>query len=543
MDLTTPALSDAAARVHQRRWWTLAVLCLSLLIVFTGNSSLNVTLPTLARDLHATSAQLQWVVAVYSLVFAGLLFSTGSLGDRYGRKGALQLGFVLFLAGAGLATLSHAMWQLIVCRAVMGAGAALIMPSTLSILINVFPPHERPKAIAIWASITGAAGALGPVASGLLLAHFWWGSVFLINVPLILIALAGGKYLVPKSRDPREARVDPGGAALSTVGIVALVYALIEAPSVGWLSPATLGSFAVAAIVLVGFVLYELRVDEPTLDMRFFLNRAFSIGTGGMILVFLALYGVIFLLTLYFQLVLGYTALSTAIRFLPVAMIMLAVAPQTPRLSARFGAHRTVGAGMALVAAGLLGLLGLGLHTSYAYVVACIIPIVGGMALSISPMTASIMSAVPPRRAGAGSAMNDTTRELGAALGVAVLGSLAASRYAAGIHPAVAGLAPAAQAAARSSLAGALQVAAGLPRAAGAVLGTSADRAFVSGFHLAGVVGAVLAGASSIIVVRYLPRRLTHQDSPAVAEAEAILGVADVDLEDYVEDEEEPVAG
>ena len=534
----TPA--PASSTEFDRRWWTLAVLCLSLLIVFVGNSSLNVTLPTLARVLHASGAQLQWVVAIYSLVFAGLLFSTGSMGDRYGRKGALQLGFVLFLAGAGLASASHAMWQLIACRAVMGAGAALIMPSTLSILINVFPAHERPKAIAIWASVTGAAGALGPIASGLLLAHFWWGSVFLINVPLILVALIGGRFFVPKSRDHEQAPLDPVGAVLSTIGIVALVYGLIQAPSSGWLSGATLGSFAAAVAVLAAFVAWELRIEHPTLEIRYFLNRAFSIGTGGMILVFLALYGVIFLLTLYFQLVLGYSALSTAVRFVPIALIMIVVAPQTPRLTARFGAHRAVGAGMVMVAAGLLALLGLGLHTSYLYVVACLVPIVGGMALSISPMTASIMSAVPPRRAGAGSAMNDTTRELGAALGVAVLGSLAASRYASGLHGPLHALAPAARATAQSSLAGALQVAGSLPRAAGVVLTRNADLAFVDGFHLAGVVGAVLAAASAVIVVRYLPRRLTHSDAPPVDLEELALAAL---ISGYAEDEAEALAG
>src|SRR5450432_771824 len=213
-------------REHERRWWALAVLCLSLLIVFVGNSSLNVAIPTLSRQLHATESQLQWVVAVYSLVFAGLLFSTGAIGDRFGRKGALQFGLVLFLIGAGLASLSTEMWQIIACRAVMGAAGAFIMPSTLSIIINVFPPHERPKAIAIWASITGAAGAFGPVASGFLLGHFWYGSVFLINVPIIVIALVAGKFLVPKSRDPQQASFDPGGSVLSIVGVVALVYAL-----------------------------------------------------------------------------------------------------------------------------------------------------------------------------------------------------------------------------------------------------------------------------------------------------------------------------
>jgi EmrB/QacA subfamily drug resistance transporter len=539
LDATPSATSSTE---FDRRWWTLAVLCLSLLIVFVGNSSLNVTLPTLARVLHASGAQLQWVVAIYSLVFAGLLFSTGSIGDRFGRKGALQLGFVLFLAGAGLASISHAMWQLIACRALMGAGAALIMPSTLSILINVFPPHERPRAIAIWASVTGAAGALGPIASGLLLAHFWWGSVFLINVPLILVALIGGRFFVPKSRDHEQAPLDPIGATLSTIGIVALVYGLIEAPSRGWLSGATVASFVVAAAVLVVFVLWELRVEHPTLDIRYFLNRAFSIGTGGMILVFLALYGVIFLLTLYFQLVLGYSPLSTAVRFVPIALIMLVVTPQTPRLTARFGAHRTVGAGMLLVAAGLLAFLGLGLTTSYVYVVACLVPIVGGMALSISPMTSSIMSAVPPRRAGAGSAMNDTTRELGAALGVAVLGSLAASRYASGLHGPVRALAPAARVTAQSSLAGALQVAESLPRAAGAALARTADLAFVDGFHLAGLVGAVLAATSAVIVVRYLPRRLTQSDAQAIPMDLEELALQALML-DYSVDEAEPAVG
>ena len=540
MDALAP---PAPTTDYDRRWWTLAVLCLSLLIVFVGNSSLNVSLPTLARDLHASGAQLQWVVAVYSLVFAGLLFSTGSMGDRYGRKGALQLGFVLFLAGAGLASASHAMWQLIACRAVMGAGAALIMPSTLSILINVFPPHERPKAIAIWASVTGAAGALGPIASGLLLAHFWWGSVFLINVPLIIVALIGGRFFVPKSRDHEQAPLDPVGAVLSTVGIVALVYGLIEAPNSGWLSGATLGSFAAAAAVLAAFVAWELRIEHPTLEIRYFLNRAFSIGTGGMILVFLSLYGVIFLLTLYFQLVLGYSALSTAVRFVPIALIMIVVAPQTPRLTARFGAHRAVAAGMAMVAAGLLALMGLGLHTTYLYVVVCLVPIVGGMAMSISPMTASIMSAVPPRRAGAGSAMNDTTRELGAALGVAVLGSLAASRYASGLGGPLRALAPAARATARSSLAGALQVAGTLPRAAGAALARTADLAFVDGFHLAGIVGAVLAALSAVIVVRYLPRRLTQSDdAPPIDLDLEELALAALMLE-YPEDEAEPAVG
>ena len=508
--MESPPKSTAEV-AHDRRWWTLAVLCLSLLIVFVGNSSLNVAIPTLSRELHASESQLQWVVAVYSLVFAGLLFSTGALGDRFGRKGALQLGLLLFLVGAGLASESTTMRQIIACRAVMGVAGALIMPSTLSIIINVFPGHERPKAIAIWASVTGAAGALGPVASGFLLGHFWFGSVFLVNVPIIIVALVAGKFLVPKSRDPQESQFDPLGAVLSIVGIVALVYGLIEAPDKGWASVGTLGAFAVAVVVLSLFVAWELRAPEPMLDMHYFRRPAFSTGTGGMILVFVAMYGVMFLITQYFQLVLGYSALSAALRLMPIAMIMIVVAPMTPRISARFGAHRAVAFGMLCIATGLLLFTGLSTHTPYAYVVLCVIPLTTGIAMSMSPMTASIMSAVPPRRAGAGSAMNDATRELGAALGIAVLGSVAASRYASSVGPFLSGLSRADQSGARTSIAGALQVAARHPGPIGQALTSGADHAFVSGIHLAVLVGAALAVISAGIVYRNLPHSLAPE--------------------------------
>jgi EmrB/QacA subfamily drug resistance transporter len=517
---------------YERRWWALAVLCLSLLIVFVGNSSLNVAIPTLSRELHATESQLQWVVAVYSLVFAGLLFSTGALGDRFGRKGALQFGLVLFLVGAGLASLSTAMWQIIACRALMGAAGAFIMPSTLSIIINAFPPSERPKAIAIWASITGAAGAFGPVASGYLLGHFWYGSVFLINIPVILIALVAGKFLVPKSRDPKQASFDPGGSALSIVGVVALVYGLIEAPAKGWASAGTLGAFAVAIVVLAAFVAWELHVDEPMVDMHYFRNPAFATGTAGMILVFVAMFGVMFLITQYFQLVLGYSPLSAALRLMPIAMIMLVVAPFTPRLSARFGAHRVVACGMLGIATGFLLFAGLTTHTPYAYVILCVIPLTTGIAMTMSPMTASIMMAVPARRAGAGSAMNDASREFGAALGIAVLGSVAASRYSARISHLLGGLSGSDRTAARSSIAGALHVADQLHGAARTALVTGAHDSFVSGLHLAVIVGAVLAVASSGIVFRYLPHSLAPTGAmhgPLEAfEAVAELGVGGV---------------
>jgi EmrB/QacA subfamily drug resistance transporter len=520
-------------RVYARRWWTLAVLCLSLLIVTVGNASLNVTIPTLSRVLGATTAQLQWVIAAYSLVFAGLLFTTGALGDRYGRKGALQFGLVVYLVGALAATLSNAMWQLIACRALMGVGAAFIMPSTLSILVNVFPPHERTKAIAIWASVTGAAGAIGPIASGWLLGHYWYGSVFFVNVPILLVALIAGKFLVPKSHDPEQGKLDPIGAVLSIAGICALVYGLIQAPEIGWRSGETLVAFAIAAIVLVGFVLWELRVDEPMLDMRFFRNPAFSTGTGGMVLIFLSMYGVMFLITQYFQLILGYSPLSAALRFLPIAPIMIIIAPMTPKLSARFGANKVVATGMLLAALGLLMFRPLTPHTPYLYVLAAIIPLIAGIAMSMAPMTASIMSAVPERRAGAGSAMNDATRELGAALGIALMGSLAASRYTATLAPVTAHLPASVQQQANVSLADALAAAQNLGGAAGRALTVGAQHAFIDGIQLAVTVGGALSIAAAAIVYRYLPRQARHgavASTPIEAmEVAAELGLAGVE--------------
>ena len=516
MTVTTTAAGEPAPLyadpgVHARRWWTLAVLCLSLLIVFVGNSSLNVAIPTLSRELDATNSQLQWVIAAYSLVFAGLLFSSGAIGDRYGRKGALQAGLVIYLCACTAATMSDSMWQLIACRAAMGVGAAFIMPSTLSILVNVFSPEERTKAIAIWASVTGAAGAIGPVASGWMLGHFWYGSVFLVNVPILALALVAGWYLVPRSKDPQQGRLDPIGAILSVIGVVAVVYALIEAPEYGWLSSRTLVAFGIGLFVLAVFVWWELRTDEPMLDMAFFRVPSFSVGTAGMILVFMAMYGVMFLMTQYFQLVLDYSPLGASLRLLPMAPIMIVVAPLTPRLSARFGANRTVAAGMCFVGVGMLLFRGLDQGTSYWRVLLSLLPLVTGIALAMSPMTAAIMSAVPPRRAGVGSAMNDASRELGAALGIAIMGSIAASRYTVHVDRVTRTLPAATQEAARTSLADALDAAEALPGRAGDLLHEGAQQAFLSGTHLAVTIGAMLAFAAAIIVLRYLPRNLAPE--------------------------------
>ena len=505
---TSPTDAHTDEQAYAKRWWTLAVLCLSLLIVFGGNSTLNVALPTLARDLGATESQLQWVVASYSLVFAGLLFTSGALGDRFGRKGALQFGLATFFLASLLASQATDTTQIIACRAIMGVGAAFIMPSTLSILVNVFPPHERTKAIAIWAATTGVAGSIGPVITGYLLGNFWFGSAFLVYLPVIALAFVGGWFFVPKSRDPDQGKLDPLGALLSIVGVSTLVFGLIQAPEAGWAAPVTLGAFAIAAFVLTAFVFWELHTDEPMLDIHFFRNPAFSVGSGAMMLVFLAMYGVMFLMTQYFQLVLGYSALSAALRLLPMAMIMLVVTPFTPRITARFGANRAVSLGMGLIAVGFLLFTQIDLHTSTWFILLALTPLMTGVAMSMSPMTASIMSAVPDSRAGAGSAMNDATRELGAALGIAVLGSIAASQYATHLHDALRQVPGSARAAASSSLAGALHVAERLPHATGDLLTAAARTAFVDGIHVAAWFGIALAIVASLLTRRFLPHSL-----------------------------------
>jgi EmrB/QacA subfamily drug resistance transporter len=501
-----------AAQVHRRRWAILALLCTSLLIVVVGNTTLNVTLPTLSRELGATESQLQWVVAIYSLVFAGLLFTTGALGDRFGRKGALQLGLVIFLIGSILAAFGSSMTELIICRGLMGVGASLIMPSTLSILINVFPANERPKAIAIWASVTGAGGSLGPLVSGALLAHFWWGSVFLVNVPLVVGAIVVGVFLMPRSRDPHKAPLDPLGAVLSTIGIVAIVYALIEAPEKGWAGTQTIVSALFGVLFLIAFVAWERHVDEPMLDMAYFKVRAFSTGVGGMIFVFVAIYGQFFLLSQYFQQVLGYSPLAASARLLPTGLVMVIVGPQTPKITAKLGGNWTVGLGMTLLGLALLSFALLTTTSPYWQVLASMTPMAAGIALTSSPMTSAIMSAVPARRAGAGSSMNDATRELGAALGIAILGSLAASRYSSSIGTALGGITdPGGVSRAKGSLAGAIEEAAKLPDAARRALVSAASNSFVDGLHLAVIVGGIGALFAAVFVVKFLPRTVVHE--------------------------------
>lgn len=491
--------------IYQRRWAILAVLCTSLMIVIIGNTSLNVALPTLARELDASTSSLQWMVDAYALVFAGLLFTAGTLGDRFGRKGALQAGLVVFLAGTVLASTADSAGTVIAARAVMGFAAAFVMPSTLSILTNVFPAHERPKAIAVWAGISGGGAALGPVASGYLLEHFYWGSVFLVNVPMILAALLLGAFLVPRSKDPGEHPLDLPGAGLSIVALSALVFAIIEGPHKGWTSTETVGTFLLAVVAGLAFVRRERSTPHPMLDLQLFRDRRFSVASGGMTLTFFAMFGTFFLVAQYFQLVLGYSPLESGLLQLPMAFLMMGLAPQVPKFVARFGAHRVVPVGLGSVAVGMAVFSQVTTSSPLWFLYLSILPLAAGMALTMTPLTTLIMSSVPLERAGVGSAMNDTTRELGGALGVAVLGSLVTSRYASSLAGSVEQLPAVARDRASEGLAGALQVAERIGGEVGAQIQVAAQQAFVDGIGLAAMVASVVVLAAAVVAWFQLP--------------------------------------
>jgi EmrB/QacA subfamily drug resistance transporter len=519
---TAPEVAAGAeSGADPRRWWTLAVLCFSLIVISLDNTILNVALPTLQGDLGASAAELQWIVDAYMLVFAGLLLTAGALGDRFGRKRALTFGLAVFGAGSALSALSTSAEMLIAARAVMGIGGAFIMPSTLSILTATFPPAERGRAIGIWAGVAGIGIAIGPVSGGWLLEHFDWGAIFLVNLPIVAVALLAGRRLVPESRDPAAPRLDLPGFALSTAGLTALIWAIIEAPGRGWTDAVVLAAFAFAAAVLAAFVAWERRAPSPMLPVGLFRNRRFSASSAAIALAFFALFGMIFFLTQYLQWIRGYSALEAGIRTLPVAGGLILGGPLSARLAERVGTKVVVAAGLALVAAGL-ALLGLAdEHSVYGIVALSQVVLGFGMGNAMAPATDAIMGSLPLAKASVGSAVNDATRITGGALGVAVLGSMLSTGYRGRMEDAVAGLpAPAAEAA-QESLAGAMSVSR-LAGPGGERLLDAAQSAFVSGMHSAALVAAAIALAGAVVALRWLPARAA---APA-PEAEAAAPVA-----------------
>lgn len=493
--------------VYRRRWWSLGVLCLSLLIIMIGNTSLNVALPSLSEQLGATQSQLQWMVDAYSLVFAGLLFAAGNFGDRYGRKGILQAGLVLFgLATTYAAVFAESSGQVIAARVVMGAGAAMVMPATLSIITNIFPAHERARAVALWAGVSGAGAAVGPLLSGFVLEHFDWNAVFAVNLPFIVLALVLGAFLVPRSRGEHDTPLDLVGAGLSAVGLSVLVYAIIEGPVHGWTSPITLAVGAVGAATLALFVWWELRREHPMLDVRLFRIGAFGVSSVVLTLVFFALMGSFFSMTQMLQLVWGYSPLEAAVRMAPISVAMMIAAPRSAKLAARFGKRRVVASGMWLVAVGVLIASRMQVEPTYLLLIVGLFIMAFGMGTAMSPTTDLLMSSVPRKNAGMGSAMNDTTRELGGSLGVAVFGSLLASRYASELAGVVGQLPARAGEVASGSLAGALNIASSAPdEASAAALVDSAKAAWMRGFRFSLLIAGVIVAVAGAVAWRFLP--------------------------------------
>jgi EmrB/QacA subfamily drug resistance transporter len=526
--------NDADA-VHSRRWLTLFVLCLSLVVIVVDNSILNVALPTLARPvarggLGAADSDLQWIVDSYVLVFAGLLLTAGSLGDRFGRYKALAFGLAVFGAGSALAAFAGSPGQLIAFRAVMGVGGAFIMPATLSIITNVFTdPRERGRAIGVWAGVAALGLAIGPVTGGLLLEHFWWGSVLLVNVPIVIIALVGGYRLIPESRDPAAPRIDVPGAVLSIAGLATLLWGLIEGPTKGWGSTPVVGAFAVGTATIAAFLAWERHTPTPMLDINFFRNPRFSAASAAITLTFLSLMGMIFGLTQYLQSVLGFSPLEAGAVLIPMSAVMMVLAPTSARIVERVGTKAVLGTGLVIVTLSLLAQTRLDASSTTFTVILTTIGLAVGMANVMAPATESIMGSLPRAKAGVGSAVNDTTRQMGGAIGVALIGSLLASVYRGDVRSGLAGsgLSGSAVDRASSTVQSGVAVAGETGGTTGArVLGVVHD-AFLSGYHLGVVVAAGITALAAVGVFLWLPARAT-------VPADAIVPVEPADDADVV---------
>jgi len=505
-------VTTSRPRSASRRWWILAVLCLSVLLAVVDNTIVNVALPTMSRTLSASTQDLQWIVDAYTLVFAGLLIVGGNLGDRLGRRRVLQAGLALFALTSVAAALSRTTGELIASRAAMGVAAALIYPATLALLTNVFTDaRERATAIGIWSGVSGLAVAIGPVTGGLLLRHFSWSSVFYVNVPVVIIALAAGMRLLPESRDPKAGRFDPLGALLSIAGVGLLVWTVIEAPRHGWASAVTIGGFAGALVILAAFVGWQLRRPDPMLDVRLFRNPRFTAASGAIALAFFGLFGFIFLITQYFQVVLSWDPLRAGVATLPFALVTGLVSPAAIALMKRVGTKAVVTAGLALMSAGFVVAAGTSVDSAYwGRIITAMILIAAGLALTASPATEAIMGALPPSQAGVGSAVNDTTRELGGTLGVAIIGSVMSSAYSSHVLTALtkAGAPAALTSAAQQSVVAGLRAAAYLPPGLRGFAADATRQAFIAGLNHGSLVAAGATAVAALATLAFLPARV-----------------------------------
>jgi EmrB/QacA subfamily drug resistance transporter len=494
---------------------TLSVLCVTLLLISLDNTVLNVALPSIARNLHASSSELQWMVDAYAVAFAGLLLSLGALGDRVGRKWVFMAGLVIFGGGSAFAAWSKSPDVLTTARAVMGVGAAALMPCTLSILTNVFTTErDRARAIGIWSATTGIGVALGPILGGILLAHFWWGSVFLINLPIAVAGLVGTALFVPNSKNTHAARPDLIGAGVSVLGLSLLLWGIIEAPGRGWSSSLILGSLAGGLAVLAVFVAWERRVDHPMLPLRFFSNRRYSVAISSLALVLFALLGMFFLMTQYLQFDLGYSPLEAGVRIAPVALALLLIAPLSVLVAHKIGTKYVVSTGLCLVALAFGLLSRTTVYGTYRDSLVAFIIVGVGVALALAPCTESVMGSLPKQEAGVGSATSDTAMQVGGALGVGVLGTALNLRYQHLMTRAVhrVSVPVSIQKLVEGSLGAAINVARRAPMKLGEELAAVARRSFVSGMDEALIIACIVAALAALLVAVLLPNRGTEVD-------------------------------
>jgi EmrB/QacA subfamily drug resistance transporter len=511
---TAETLTHPDPVVQRRRWRILAILCLSIFLVVVDNLIINVAIPTLARELGATTSGLQWIVDSYALVFAGLLLACGGLGDRFGRLRMMQIGMVLFGIFSAWAAFSDSTGELITARGLMGVGAALVFPGTLAVVIDVFrDPTERAKAIGVWSAVSGAAVAFGPVTGGFLLEHFWWGSVFLVNIPIVIIALFLQWRYVPESRDPNAKRLDVPGFLLSISFVSLLVYTIIEGPHRGWTSTASILGFVGALVFGVAFVMRERATADPLLDVRVFRDMRVTAATSSIFIAFFSLFGFTFLITQYFQFVRGYDPLESGLHTLPFAVGAGVTAPIAARLALKYGPRRVIPVGLLFM--GISQIWAGTFQVDSAYfgpIIASMVLMASGLALVTSPASESVMGSLPRDMAGVGSAINDTGREVGGTLGVAIIGSIFATTYGPRIVELLTPLQlpDAAVSAAEESVGAAFAVAeqVGDPAMAGTIR-EMAGSSFLEGFQAACTTVGIVAIIGSMLAVRFLPSRTT----------------------------------
>ena len=528
MSLIASTPPDQMTGPYPRRWWALLVLCLSLLIDVMANTSLIVAAPSMTRDLHLSSSDLEWVIDAYTVPYAALMLVLGAVGDKYSRRGALITGLLVFAAGSAAGSLAHSATAVIAARAVMGTGAAIVMPATLSLLVAIFPRRERARAITGWTATSGLAIALGPLVAGWLLKSYSWHSAFLINVPVVAVAVLAALLLVPPSRAAATGRPDIVGGLLSVVTVGSLVYMIIEGPRFGW-GAAAITAAIIAGAGLAAFVAWELRCPHPMLNLSKFGDRKFTAAALAVLLFFLAAFGTLYYLPQHMQFVLGFTPLATGIRLLPLAGGVFAGAAVTGRLTARLGVKVVVPAGMLLGTAAIFLLTRTGDHTGYAGFWPTLVLLGVAIGLSTAPCTDVIMGSFPESELGVGGGVNDTAIELGGALGIAILGSVLATTYQNTISPMLTGHLPAAALhTAADSIGGALAVAQQAAHAPGGTaeaqaLLAAADHAFSHAVAQTSLIGGIILAVGTLLVTLILPRRSRRPGGSAPEPARAAL--------------------